>query len=186
MNKIKDRMILGTLAGLGANIVKNILGASAMKLELAEIDGPHRAAGMLVPPHKIADPKGKLVGVLADSIMAGTLGVASLSILKLFGKKHAVIKGGLVGAGMWTMLYGVLGTLGATKVNPVSPSTVLTEFVEHTVFGAVTAGLITKMADPSIFNKTSENSDQTTKQTMPNTSHKFGRLKLLEILYLYS
>lgn len=171
MQKIKDRMIVGILAGLGANVVKNFLGLTAMKFGLAEIDGPHRAAGLLVPPHKIADPKGKLVGFIADSVMAGTLGVLTLSGLSMFGKKHAVIKGGLAGAGMWTILYGALGTMGATKVNPVSPSTVLAEFVEHTAFGAVTATLITQMGDESIFNQASANSGQTVKQTIPDISY---------------
>ena len=171
MQKIKDKMILGVLAGLGANVVKNVLGLTAMRFGLAEIDGPHRAAGLLVPPHKIADPKGKLVGFIADSVMAGTLGVITLSGLSMFGKKHGVIKGGLAGAGMWTMLYGALGTLGATKVNPVSPATVLAEFVEHSVFGAVTAVLITQMGDESIFNKTPANSGQTAKQAIPNVSY---------------
>jgi len=155
--KIKDKMFLGVIAGLGANVIKNILGLSTMKFGLAEIDGPHRAAGMLVPPHKIADPKGMLVGYLADSVIAGTLGVVTLGGLMLFGKKQAPLKGALVGAGMWTMLYGILGTLGATKVNPISPSTVLSEFVVHTIYGAATATLLTKMADQSVFKTNSQN-----------------------------
>ncbi|SHH17687.1 hypothetical protein SAMN02746098_00367 [Desulfosporosinus lacus DSM 15449] len=34
------------------------------------------------------------------------------------------------------MLYGILGTLGATKVNLVTPQTVLAEFIEHTIYRA--------------------------------------------------
>lgn len=168
MKKIKDKMLLGVIAGLSANVIKNILGLSGMKLGLQEIDGPHRAAGMLVPPHKIADPKGKLVGFLADTVMSGTLGVVTLSGLILFGKKHSVLKGSLVGAGMWTMLYGVLGSLGATKVNPITPQTVLAEFIEHTVYGAVTAAIITSIADQSVF-KSSQNQDQTLQQPISMT-----------------
>ncbi len=160
MRKISDKMILGVVAGLGANTIKNIIGLGAMRLELAELNGPHRAAGMLVPPHKLADPKGKFVGFLADTVIGGTLGVVTLSGLKIFGKKHATLKGGLAGAGMWTMLYGILGTIGATKVNPISPSTVLTEFVTHTVYGAAAATLITKLADQSVFEKGSQNVSQ--------------------------
>lgn len=170
MKTIKDKMILGVIAGLGGNVIKNILGLAGMRLGLQEIDGPHRAAGMLVPPHKIADPKGKLVGFLADTVMSGTLGIVTLSGLLLFGKKHAILKGSLVGAGMWTILYGIMGNLGATKVNPITPQTVLAEFIEHTIFGAVTAAIITSIADQSVF-KNSQNQDQTSQQPISISSY---------------
>jgi len=54
VNKIKDKLLLGVIAGMGGNIAKNIIGLSSMSLGISELDGPHRAAGMLVPPHKIA------------------------------------------------------------------------------------------------------------------------------------
>jgi len=75
MAKIKDRLILGAVVGLGGNLIKLVIGKAAMRLKIAEIDGPERASGMLIPPHKIATTEGKIVGYAADSIIAGILGV---------------------------------------------------------------------------------------------------------------
>jgi hypothetical protein len=97
MASIKDRLILGLIAGLGGNIAKTIVGETAKKLKLAEIDGPEKAAGMLIPPYKIADPKGKAVGYIADNIIAGILGVVTVYALSLSGRDKAVLKGALSG-----------------------------------------------------------------------------------------
>ncbi len=128
MIKIKDRMILGVVAGLGANAVKLAISSVFQKLNWSEIGGPERAAGMLIPPHLLLKNLGKLVGYLADAAVAGLIGSVSVYAFSFFGKDKAVLKGALAGQATWTFLYGVLGTMGATKVAPVGPKTVLTEF----------------------------------------------------------
>jgi len=151
MAKIKDRIILGAIAGFGGNLIKTIIGRSAMKIGLSELNGQERAAGMLVPGHKIATSHGRLVGYIADNVIAGTLGVATVYALSITGKDKAIVKGALSGQAAWTLLYGMLGTMGATKVGPVSPKTVLMEYVAHTAYGATAAYLVTKLGDPSLF-----------------------------------
>lgn len=151
MAKIKDRLILGAIAGLGGNIAKNIIVKTAKKLKWAEVDGAEMAAGMLIPPYRIADPEGKVVGYIADNIIAGMLGVATVYTLSLSGKDKAVLKGVFTGQAAWAILYGLLTTMGATKVHSVSPKSVLSEFAGHTAFGALTAYLATKLGDPGLF-----------------------------------
>lgn len=151
MKRIADRLLLGVLAGLGGNVVKLLIGRMAVRLGYAEIDGPQRATGMLVPSHKVADPLGKAVGWLADGVIGIMLGVGMVYVLSVSGKDQAVLKGTLAGQVMWTALYGVLATMGATKVKPVSPKTVLSEFIGHTAYGAVTAALVTNLGDEGLF-----------------------------------
>ncbi|MFA7468184.1 MAG: hypothetical protein WCY82_07960 [Desulfotomaculaceae bacterium] len=152
MIKIKDRLILGAIAGLGGNLIKLSIGKAAMKMNLAEVGGPERAAGMLVPGHKIVTTEGKVVGYIADSVIAGLLGVTTVYALSITGKDKAITKGALSGEAAWTLLYGLLTTMGATKVGPVGPKTVLSEVVSHTAYGAITAYLVTKLGDPGLFN----------------------------------
>ena len=152
MIKIKDRFILGAIAGLGGNLLKLAIGRTAMKMNLAELGGPERAAGMLVQGHKIATTQGKIVGYVADSVIAGILGVTTVYALSITGKDKAVAKGALSGEAAWTLLYGMLTTMGATKVGPVGPKTVLSELVSHTAYGALTAYLVTKLGAPDLFN----------------------------------
>jgi len=151
MAKIKDRVILGAIAGLGGNLIKTIIGRSAMKMGLAELNGRERAAGMLVPGHKIATTQGRMIGYIADNVIASILGVATVYALSITGKDKAITKGTLSGQAAWTLFYGMLGSMGATKVGPVSPKTVLVELVAHTAYGATTAYLVTKLGDPSLF-----------------------------------
>lgn len=149
--KIKDKFLLGVVSGFIGNIPKVILEKTFIKLGLAEISGTDRAAGIFVPPHKLADPKGKAIGWLSDSGIASMLGVAFVYGLAVTGNNQAAIKGAMAGQATWTVLYGVLGSLGATKVKPLSPKTFLSEFLSHTVYGATTAFVANKLADPDLF-----------------------------------
>jgi len=149
--KIRDKFLLGVVSGFIGNIPKVILGKTLIKLGLAEIAGTDKAAGIFVPPHKLAAPEGKAIGWLADSGIASMLGVAFVYGLAVTGKNQAVLKGTMAGQAIWTVLYGVLGTVGVTKVKPVSPKTILSEFMMHTVYGATTAFVANKLADPDLF-----------------------------------
>jgi hypothetical protein len=149
--KISDRLMLGFVAGLGGNIAKLAIGTLAQRLNISEIDGPGIAAGMLTPAYKLISPEGKAVGILADSVIAGLLGVGTVYMLSITGKDKALLKGALTGQVMWQSLYGVMATMGATKVQPFSPKTVLTEFVSHTAYGTVAAAIAVKLGDDKLF-----------------------------------
>jgi len=152
MAKIKDRLLLGAVTGLGGNIAKMLIIKTARKLNWAEFDGAEKAAGMLVPAYKTTQPLGRVVGIFADNVIAGILGVTTVYMLSITGKDKATTKGALAGQAMWCALYGVLTTMGATVVHPPAPKTVLTEFAGHTAFGAVAATLAAKLGDPGLFN----------------------------------
>lgn len=154
MKKIKDRMLLGVIGGVAGNLVKLSLGYYFKKKKLAEIDGPERAAGMLVPPHTIFTKEGKIVGYLADGAVGSLLGVSMVYLLSITGKNQGVLKGAATGQAMWTFLYGVLGTLGATKVNAATPKTVLSEYISHTAYGLVTACVVLGLGEKGLFDGT--------------------------------
>jgi hypothetical protein len=147
-------LLLGAVAGLSGWAVKSMIGQAAKSLKFAEIDGRERAAGMLVPPHLVNQPGGRIVGLVADALIGGMLGVASVYMHCVSGTDKATLKGAMAGQAMWTGLYGVLGTMGATKVSAVSPNTVLSELVGHTAYGAVTSSVIKALGDPGLFDGT--------------------------------
>ncbi|CAA7601659.1 Hypothetical protein DEACI_2326 [Acididesulfobacillus acetoxydans] len=152
MVRIKDRVLLGVAAGLGANAAKQTLDSIFRKLKWLEIDGRERAAGMLISPHKLAKKSGRLVGYIADNTVASLIGIGTVYALSVVGKEKAALKGAITGEAAWTGLYGVLGTMGATKVAPADPATVLSEFASHTVFGVLAATIASKLGDESLFN----------------------------------
>lgn len=150
--KIKDRVLLGIVAGIGGNLVKLAIGKTGKKMQWAELHGPDMASGMFIPAIKLTSTKGRIVGYIADNVIAGILGIATVYGLSLCGKNNAVIKGLASGSAMWTCIYGIASGMGLTKVKPTSPKTVLNEFVSHSAYGLVTATLATKLGDEGLFN----------------------------------
>jgi len=149
--KIKDRLLLGGIAGLGGNIVKLGILQIAKRLKWAEFDGAQTATGILLPAHKVAEPRGRLIGYLGDATIAAVLGIATTYTLSITGKDKAILKGASSGMFMWTDLYGALGGIGVTKVRPASSKTILSQFIGHSAFGAVAAALATQLGDPGLF-----------------------------------
>jgi len=149
--KIKDRLLLGFISGLGGNMAKNLIEYMGHTLKMSEVEGAGIASAMFISPHKIYSPEGKLVGYIADNIIAGILGIGTVYMLSATGKDKAVLKGALTGQAMWQTLYGVLATMGASRIESKSPKTTLCEFIAHTVYGAVTSAIAVSIGDEGIF-----------------------------------
>ncbi|MBS3885636.1 MAG: hypothetical protein KGZ41_08035 [Dethiobacter sp.] len=154
--KIKDRLILGIVCGLAGNVAKMSLMSLAKKRNWAEITGPEKSAGMLLPAHRAYSPSGKIVGTVADNVVATMLGVGTVYMLTFTGKDKALLKGFAFGEATWVSFYGVLSTMGATLVGPLSPKTVLCEMVGHAVFGAAATLTATTLGDPALFRNTEQ------------------------------
>ncbi|MDQ7794747.1 MAG: hypothetical protein RDU89_10130 [bacterium] len=149
--KIRDRLVLGALVGLLANLPKLAIGSFAINRKWSEIDGPMVAAGVFVPGHKLRSVFGRSVGYLADASIAGLLGLVTVYALSITGKDRPALKGVILGSGMWQLVYGFLSAFGASQIRPYSPKTVLSEFASHSVFGMTAALLATKLGDESLF-----------------------------------
>ena len=152
MKKIKDRLLLGVVVGLGSNIVKNSLNLGWGLIGWSDLGSQQRATGMFLPRDKMASRKGKVVGYLADQTVACLIGCATVGVFSCTGKNKPVFRGSSLGATAWLMLYGVLGTFGATKINSKSPNTMLAEFASHLAFGATSGYLIDTIGDDDLFN----------------------------------
>jgi len=151
VKKIRDRLQLGVVAGLTGVVVKDLVGGLLSRAGWAEERGPQRAAGMLLPAYKIYTPLGRLAGWLADAAVGSLLGIASVYTLSFTGKDRAALKGLTTGALAWVGLYGVMGNIGATTVRPVQPKTVISEFINHAVYGVVTTATAAYLGDEQLF-----------------------------------
>ncbi len=52
---------------------------------------------------------------------------------------------------MWHGLYIILGSFGGSQISPGTPKTILTEFVNHTVFGITAAIIAANLGDETLF-----------------------------------
>ncbi len=148
---IKDRLILGALAGVLGGITKTLIVGSFKKLGLAEFDGTETSAGMLLPAYKVNTPSGKLVGHITNTMIGMTLGIAMTYLLSVTGKDRAIIKGAGMSGVFWMLLYGNYANMGGTTVRPALPNTILSNLVGHFTYGVVTSFVITRLGDPSLF-----------------------------------
>jgi len=144
-------MLLGTLVGLGSNIVKNSFNSAGKSIGFADMSSQQRAIGMFLPKHKMRTKQGKVVGYLADQTAASLIGCVTVFAFSITGKKKPVLRGSAMGLSAWLLLYGVLGTIGATKIYSKKPSTMLTEFIAHLAFGATSGLLIDKLGEDGLF-----------------------------------
>lgn len=109
---------------------------------------------MLLPHTARATPIGRLVGYLADAMVAITTGVGITYGLSMTGGSRAALKGAIIGDAMWSYGYGALASLGATRVKDITPREALAEFVGHTIFGAVSGKVATCIGDKALFDGT--------------------------------
>ena len=116
--KINDRIVLGIVSGLTGNMAKMVVMTFAKNINWSEITGREKAAGMLIPVHQAYSSKGKIVGHVADNVVAMILGVCTVYMLSITGRDKAWLKGLASGEAMWVGIYGVLSTMGATRTNP--------------------------------------------------------------------
>lgn len=149
--RIRDRLVLGGVCGLLANIPKLAIGTAAVRAGFSEIDGPQVAAGIFVPGHKLQSNQGRVVGYLADATIASILGLITVYTLSVTGRDRAAVKGLAMGSIMWQGVYGLLAAFGASQIKAYSPKTVLAEFLSHTAFGVTATLLATKLGDEGLF-----------------------------------
>lgn len=151
MKKISDRFLLGLVSGLGGNLAKIAIEQVFNRTSVSKSNGYTTAAGIFLKKSDIATPYGRVVGILADNMIAGGLGVTCIYWLTLMGKDNYLIKGAGLGAVEWGTLYGVSSKLGATTIYPVKPKDAISAFISHLVFGMTKIAIAVHLGDSRLF-----------------------------------
>ncbi|MCL6449227.1 MAG: hypothetical protein K6U04_13950 [Armatimonadetes bacterium] len=152
MKKITDRFWLGVISGLGGNLAKTAVEQIFVRAGYTEATAVNKAAGIFLKKGDATSPYGKAVGLIADNMIAAGLGVSCVYWLTLMGRDKYLLKGSLLGAAEWSIIYGVLSRLGATSVYPVEkPHDALICFLSHLTFGAVKMAMVANLGDKRLF-----------------------------------
>lgn len=151
MKKVSDRFFLGIISGLGGNLAKIAVEQVFNKSGFSKSNAHTTAAGIFLKKSEVASPYGRVVGIIADNMIAAGLGVACTYWLTLMGKDKYLIKGAGLGAAEWGTLYGVFSRLGATAIYPVKPKEALATFVSHLVFGLTKMVIAVNLGDGRLF-----------------------------------
>lgn len=149
MNRIKDRLLLGLIAGLGANILKETIAETAIRSGLAKYTC-RRMAPLLVLNKKDAKTwKGWVFGTTTDLTVAGLTGVLITYTLTFTGKDFSWLKGIMVSNGMLDQVFNAFARI-LPQVRKDPNSNLLCKSI-HTVFGITAASIITALGDPGLF-----------------------------------
>ena len=151
MKKITDRFFVGLISGLGGNLAKMAVEMVFNKSGFSKSNGYTTAAGIFLKKSDVSSPYGRVVGILADNMIAAGLGVTCIYWLTLMGKDKYLIKGAGLGAAEWASLYGVASKIGATAIFPVKPKDAIATFISHLAFGMTKIAIAVELGDSRLF-----------------------------------
>lgn len=151
MNKVRDRITGGIIAGLAANTVKNVFELAMVRKGFSERSSIDVAAGVFLPSRNITSNSGRFAGFIADNTIASLLGISTSYMFTFTGKDKPYLKGAFMGNAAWCLAYGMLAKMGATTLRPRKTKTVLIAMATHTLFGLTSAFFLNKIMDSGLY-----------------------------------
>lgn len=149
MYRIKDRLILGLIAGLGANLIKEAIAETGVYSGLTKYTCRRMIPQVLLNKKEAKTWKGLALGTTTDMTIAGLTGILITYTLSFSGKDYSKLKGILVSNGLLDQVFNVF-TRFLPDVKKEPNSNLLCRGV-HAVFGITAASIITSLGDPALF-----------------------------------
>ena len=151
MRRIKDRIVLGLIAGLGANIVKEAIAETGIHSGLTKYSCRRMIPRILLNKKQANTWKGWVLGTTTDLSFAALTGVLITYTLSYTGKDYSKLKGVVVANGVLDQVYNAFSRILPHVRN--EPNSNLLCRAIHTVFGITAASIITSLGDPTLFGK---------------------------------
>jgi hypothetical protein len=149
MPKIKDSILLGFVAGMLGAVPGRLLNKAEFKLGITDSRYEEMAAMLFVNRKDINKPKGKSVGKIANGLLSSMVGITTTYVLRLTGRDYFLLKGIGVASLAWLGIYGVSSQAKVRKSK--KPSVALLSYLDHVIFGATTATLVSRLGDDCLF-----------------------------------
>lgn len=144
---IKDRITLGTIAGLVGTIPQVLISFISFKMGYAKYFSYQLAAGVHLTKELAAKPMGIIMGGYIWELTGALIGILILFLIIKTGTDFWWLKGIIVtDVLMYTVIYGLVFDVGSANVLPEDIATNLTEMVGNTLFGLTAAFLAAKWA----------------------------------------
>lgn len=147
--KINDKIFLGTVCGLLGAIPGRLLNKAEFALGLTDSRYEEMASSLFVKRKHLNKPGSKNLGVIVNSLLASFVGITTTYTLSTTGRDYAFLKGIGITSFTWLGLYGFSTQARIRKSK--NPNVALLSYLDHLIFGATTAALVTKLGTDSIF-----------------------------------
>ncbi len=140
--KIKDRVLIGSTAGMIAAVFKDASNLIFYSLKIVNTLYFQLAASAHLLPAGVNTVLGYIIGILSDIITGGTIGVLGIFFLSYFGTDYWWYKGCIIGNLVWLFGLGVILNLGTIHLNSYDPVFRMVAFIDHQIFGLVYVYLV--------------------------------------------
>jgi hypothetical protein len=161
VEKIKDRVVLGVVAGLAGNAIKTTIDMASVRAKISQRSFRQTAAGVWVSNRKEANSiKGQLLGGLLDFGMGILGGIGMAYHLSLTGKDHAALKGIVSGIAMGSAITYFIGCTPNNQLRPTDATSNLSYMLSHAAYGLVAAAVAAALGDPSLFGASRQDEGQ--------------------------
>ena len=142
---IKDRILLGLIAGLGGNAVKTLSDVVLLRKKLSQRSFRSTAAGVWVLKESEAtNINGQVLGALFDFGLGSIGGIGITYLLSKTGRDHVIPKGITAGITIGSMITALLSAFPQNKVKPKDAASNLSYMFSHAVYGIVTTAIVAK------------------------------------------
>lgn len=150
--KIKDRIVLGSAAGLIGNSFKILFDEISLRMKISQRSFRATAAGVWVSKEKEAtNIKGQILGSIFDFGLSSLGGIGIVHLLSKTGRDHVILKGIISGITVGSFITAMLSAFPQNKVKPKDAASNLSYVAAHAVYGVIATGLIAKFGDPLLF-----------------------------------
>ena len=140
---IKDRVVVATIAGMIASVIKDIPNFIYYKMGLVKVLYANLAASAHLIPSDLNTTIGYTIGFLGDTITGGAMGLIAIEFLRRYGNDYWWYKGLIIGNTLWLFGLGVIPNLGAINLLAYEPWFRLTSFFDHLLYGIIVVYIIT-------------------------------------------
>jgi hypothetical protein len=177
--RIKDRVLLGFIAGTIGNVVKTATDELSLRKKISQRSFRETAAGVWVSKQSEASNyKGQILGGLFDFGISSLGGIGIVHLLSKTGKDHLLSKGILSGITVGSTLTATLSAFPQNKVKPKDAASNLSYMFCHAIYGIVTTFVAAGLGHPSIFDAEPLNdylapTELTTEQRVNNKNKRF-------------
>lgn len=150
--KIKDRIVLGLLAGFAGNVAKTAIDEVSLRSKISQGSYRETASGVWVSKRSDAtNPKGQLLGGLFDFGMSSVGGIAIVYLLSKTGRDHVIPKGIVSGVAIGSAITAALSAFPSNKVAPKDAASNLSYMFAHAAYGVVATAVAAYAGDASLF-----------------------------------
>lgn len=164
MDKIKDRQYLGGIAGLAGGLCMVAIDRISYSLGVSKRLYSETASGVWVGSKRQAKSMGgQIFGTLMTLVLSMLGGVIKVSLLSRSGRDKLIQKGLMFGVSFGAIITGLNSGFAMNKLRPKDASSNLSYVFASGIYGIVTAVLIAKLGDDSLFdaNPTNDNIEPT-------------------------